>query len=583
MKVRKSRIAIAIASVVALASVALAGPADAGNTIRVREAVRACKTPKAGHAQCFAMKSVYKTVRAGSLEAQRAAAQASVAPNIALGPNGGYSPDQIAKAYNLDVNAAPSATQTVGIVDAFNDPNVVSDLNTFDENYGLPDETVGTTFKVVNQSGLTSPLPTNNAGWAEEITLDVQSVRGLCHACKILLVETTDNSFQNLATGVNEAVTLGATEVSNSYGGAESSTEGNTSIISAYDHPGIPILASSGDDGFFSWDTVNQMTNGQSESDVPASYRTVVGVGGTSLFVNADGTRAGETAWNENGPGDVDGFNLSASMGAAGSGCSQIYTPKPWQQNISGFTALGCGTARSEVDIAAIADPFTGFDIFDTVSEPGWITLGGTSLASPVVAAMFALSGGGHGITYPSLTLYGHLKSDTSSHVNDIKIGGTGLCGTMPVGQCFTFSGGNPNTFGIGYVDCGFAASPNNISAILANRTQCNAAPGFDGVSGVGTPNGVFVFSKIAPKGVITGPSTAIHGHSASWSASSSTDPFPGATISSHHWNWGDGTTSSGTTISHTYAHSGTFTITLTLTDSYGVASTAVTKHVTVS
>jgi PKD domain-containing protein len=583
MKVRKSRVAIALGSVVVLAGVTVAGPAGASNTVTVKEAVHACKTPKAGRAQCFAMQLVHKRVRAGSLEAQRAAAQASVAPSIALGPNGGYSPDQIAKAYNLNVNASQSVGQTVGIVDAFNDPNVVGDLNSFDANYGLPDETVGTSFKVVNQSGNSAPLPANNTGWSEEITLDVQTVRGLCHACKILLVETTDNSFANLATGVNTAVALGATEVSNSYGGGESGTQGDTSTIAAYNHPGIPILASTGDDGFYSWDTVNQNVSGQSESNVPASYRTVVGVGGTSLFVNADGTRAGETAWNENGPGDVDGFNLGAAMGAAGSGCSGIYTPKPWQQNIAGFANLGCGTARSEVDIAAIADPFTGFDIFDTVSEPGWITLGGTSLASPVIAAMFALSGGGHGITYPSLTLYGHLKSDTSSHVNDIKIGGTGLCGTMPVAQCFSFSGGNPNTFGIGYVDCGFAASPDNISAILGQRNQCNAAPGFDGVSGVGTPNGVFVFSKITPKGVITGPSTAIHGHSASWSSSSSTDPFPGATISSHHWNWGDGTSSSGTTASHTYAHAGTFTITLTLTDSYGVASTAVTKHVTVS
>jgi hypothetical protein len=583
MNVRKSRVAIALTSAVVLAGITIAAvPADAASsTVTVREAVHVCNSQKPGRAQCYAMKIVYKRVAKNSVEAQNAAAAAAATPTISSGPAGGYSPDQIAKAYNLDQNASASSGQTVGIVDAFNDPNVTADLNHFDTQYGLPTET-GTSFRVVNQSGASSPLPSNNAGWGEEISLDVQSVRGLCHLCKIILVETTDNSFTNLAAGVNEAVALGATEVSNSYGGAEEATAGNSSIINSYDHHGIPIVASSGDDGYHDFDQINASNPASGESNVPASYRTVVGVGGTSLYLNADSSRAGETAWNENGPGDAFGFNLAASLGAGGSGCSAIYTAKGWQSNVSGYSALGCGAGmRSEVDVAAVADPFTGFDLYDSFSEPGWMTIGGTSLASPVIAAMFAVSGGGHGIQYPALTLYGHLKSDTSSHVNDVKIGGEGLCGTESVTQCLASVGQNPNTLGFGDVDCGFADSG---STILANRTQCNAAPGFDGVSGVGTPNGLFVFSKILPKAVISGPSTASHGHSASWSASSSTDPFPGATISTHTWSWGDGTAnSSGTTASHTYAHAGTFTITLTVKDSYGVTSSSVTKHVTVS
>src|SRR5581483_3938103 len=123
----------------------------------------------------------------------------------------------LATAYGL--NNGASTNQTVAIVDAFADPSVKADLNTFDAHYGLPHET-STSFKVITQTGSTNLSGvTPDAGWAGEITLDVQTVRGLCHKCRILLVEANSSSDADLAAGVNQAVHQGAKIVSNSYGG----------------------------------------------------------------------------------------------------------------------------------------------------------------------------------------------------------------------------------------------------------------------------------------------------------------------------------------------------------------------------
>lgn len=99
-------------------------------------------------------------------------------PAYATGPAGGYTPSDLAAAYGANLAVTAAGSQLVAIVDAFNDPNMLPELNTFDSQYGLPTET-STSFEVVNQSGATSPLPANNSNWAGEIALDVQTVRGV--------------------------------------------------------------------------------------------------------------------------------------------------------------------------------------------------------------------------------------------------------------------------------------------------------------------------------------------------------------------------------------------------------------------
>jgi hypothetical protein len=348
---------------------------------------------------------------------------------------------------------------------------------------------------------------------------------------------------------------------------------GAEQVSSAYNHAGVAILAASGDDGWYDWDFFNTNNAGSDQPLAPAALRTVVAVSGTSAYANPDGTRAGETVWNSNGPADVWGNNLGASLGAAGGGCSTLSASSGFQRSVSGYSGLGCGTNRSTTDIAAVADPFTGFDVFQTYPQAtgSFETVGGTSLSTPVVAALWAIAGGPAGVAYPALSLYGHWKSDAGAHDYDVTIGGTGLCSTASLTTCSLAANGNPNQLGAGLVDCGFTGTG---TAVVANRFQCYARPGYDGVSGVGTPKGVGAFTAMAPRPVIANPGVVTHGVTKVFSSAGTSDPFPGGTITSYSWNFGDGITATGPTPSHRYARAGTRTITLRVVDNYARAAT---------
>jgi hypothetical protein len=571
---------LASAALVTAALAATQTPAGAAGTQTIQAPEMVCAAATPGHRACGAIRLVTRQVSDSTATRLKAAGMArSASTDLGSGPAGGYTPAQLAKAYGLKTGA--KTTQTVGIVDAFDDPTVRSDLNTFDSNYGFPAET-GRSFKVLNQNGNASPLPTPDTGWAGEITLDVQAVRAICRHCKILLIEAKSNSDSNLAAAVNTAVAKGAKIVSNSYGGPESPADPPT-LRQAYNHHRVAILASTGDDGWFGWDHVNQGGSSDNQPQAPASYNTVVGVGGTSLFLNSNGTRAGEQVWNDNGSFDAYGSTIGASLGAAGSGCSNLYNAQRWQQKVSGYKSLGCGSVkRADVDVAADADYFTGFDVFQTYGAvpTGWSTFGGTSLASPLIAGMWGLAGGPHGVKYPALTLYGHFKS-TRKNLYDVTIGGTGACDTASTTGCASFFGGNPNAVVGSLVDCAWGPTG---PGTLRHRAQCYAQRGYDGVSGVGTPKNSSVFKAIGPHARISVSGTVRKGSKHAFSAARSTDPFPGGSIKQYVWHWGDGhkTTTTQATAKHTYTSKGKVTITLTVTDNYrrsGTTSTKVTVH----
>jgi hypothetical protein len=140
-------------------------------------------------------------------------------------------------------------------------------------------------------------------------------------------------------------------------------------------------------------------------------------------------------------------------------------------------TSTGCGTKRLDNDISAVADPYTGFDIYD-IEEGGWLTLGGTSLSSPLVSSLYALAGGGGGVSYPAATLYSHLGQPS---LYDVTEGGNGYCDGEAVGPC-----GEPKiNEELGDIDC-------------EGTTACDAATGYDGPSGVGAPKGLGEFKSKA-------------------------------------------------------------------------------------
>src|SRR6478735_8979258 len=269
----------------------------------------------------------------------------------------GYGPSDLLSAYGLTSQAASSgATQTIAIVDAYDHPSAEADLGVYRSQYGLsPCTTANGCFRKVDQRG-GATYPKADGGWAQEISLDLDMASAICPNCKILLVEADSNAFSDLVAAVDRAAILGATQISNSYGGNEYS--GETSDESHYNHPGIAVTVSSGDAGY--------------GAEFPASSRYVTAVGGTNLQPNAGNARGwSETAWS-----------------GAGSGCS-AYEPKPaWQ------TDAGC-SRRTVADVSAVADPNTGVAVYDSVTysgQSGWFQVGGTSLAAPLVAAVYALT-----------------------------------------------------------------------------------------------------------------------------------------------------------------------------------------------
>jgi len=333
-------------------------------------------------------------------------------PDATTSPTG-YGPAQFHGAYSLPTSA--SSLQTIAIVDAYDDPTIRSDLSVYSATYGIPDlptcispSDAQACFIKVNQNGGTSSFPRKDAGWALEISLDVEVAHAICQNCKIILVEASSNSFANLATAVDRAATLGANVISNSYGGSEFSLETSSSYDGHFNHPGIAITVSSGDSGY--------------GVEYPAASQYVTAVGGTTLNVDASNQRTSETVWS-----------------GAGSGCS-AYEPKPsWQSD------SGCAL-RTVADVSADADPNTGASVYDTTryqGQSGWFQVGGTSLSAPLVGAAYAL--GTSSVTYGSYP-YSH-----TSGLFDVTFGSNGNC------------------------------SPSYL---------CTGGSGYDGPSGLGTPDG---------------------------------------------------------------------------------------------
>jgi subtilase family serine protease len=326
---------------------------------------------------------------------------------------GARTPAQIRDAYKL--TGAASGGRTVAIVDAYGYPNLGRDLTTYRSHFGLSScTTANGCLRVVNQSGGTS-LPRFNAGWAGEQALDVDAVSAACPDCKILVVQATSSSIANLgAAAATAARQPGVVAISNSYGGGDLS---DATYGSYYDHPGIAVTASTGDDGY-------------QGGSFPASSKYVTAVGGTSL-VPAAGTARGwtESAWS-----------------GAGSGCSTVNTA------LAAAASAGTGCARRAIaDVSAAADPANGgLAVYypTNSSSSTWAQVGGTSESSPIIAAVYAMSGNTSG--YANALPYSHTGS-----LFDVTSGSNGSCPT----------------------------------------TQwCTSRSGWDGPTGLGTPNGTGAF-----------------------------------------------------------------------------------------
>jgi subtilase family serine protease len=322
----------------------------------------------------------------------------------------GYGPADLASAYRLP--CCGSLKTVVAIVSAYNDPSAAADMAKYRSTYGLAACPVTTCFRQVNQSGATSPLPPNDAGWAAEMSLEIDMVSAVCQKCGILLVEATSASAANLYAAEDEAVALGARFVSNGWSAAESS--GELGADAHFNHPGVAITAPSGSPG---------------EPEYPGASRYVTAVGGTTL-VPALATVRG---WAETG------------WAGSGSGCS-LYEPRPSWQTMP----IPACNRRLVSDVSAVADPDTPVAVFQTYGGSGWEEIGGGSVPVPIIAAVYALAGVPAVGTYPASYPYAHPSS-----LFDITAGPDSGCGP-PI---------------------------------------CEAGPGWDGPTGLGTPDGVTAFA----------------------------------------------------------------------------------------
>jgi hypothetical protein len=361
----------------AAAGLAVAGGASAQPVSHYQRACAVITRP--GQMACMVL------VRTGLAAAARRAASPAAAPT-----GDGYGPSSLQSAYRLPSSTAGSG-QTVAVVDAYDDPDAASDLAAYRTAWGLPACGTGC-FSKVNQNGAASPLPAaaRTSGWDVEEALDVDMVSAICPKCHIILVEASNASTADLGTGVNSAVKLGADFVSNSYGGSESAQD-PTYDAEYYNHPGVAITASAGDDG-----------HGVS---YPAASRYVTAVGGTSLTTASNARGWAESVWGSSSGGE-----------GSGSGCSADDAKPAWQ------TDTGCAR-RTDNDVAADANPNTGVAIYDTYSEGGWLEVGGTSASSPIIASTFALAGTPSAGTYPSSYIYQHTGS-----LFDVTSGADGTC-----------------------------------------------------------------------------------------------------------------------------------------------------------
>jgi subtilase family serine protease len=372
---------------------------------KMKSAAKSCTTKAQKRTKkCIAQvrKSAKKTANKKSSSSTNAdATPASSLPE-------GYGPAQFRSAYNLP--SAAARVQTIAIVSAYDSPNIEKDLAVYSKTFSLPVcSSKNGCFRKVNAAGKKAPLPVRNALWALETSLDVEVAHAVCSNCKILLVEADASSVNDLTAALDTAVELGADVISNSW--VVDEFRGETALDSHFNRPGIAITAASGDAGYgVTW---------------PAASPYVTAVGGTTLEVDSSNARVSESAWD-----------------LGGSGCSAYESKPTWQSD------GGC-THRTVPDVAAVANPSTGAAVYDSYGyqgESGWMKIGGTSVAAPLVAAAYALAGNAADVVAGSYP-YTH-----SSSLFDIKDGVNGSCSTAYL---------------------------------------CNAGTGYDGPSGLGSPAGV--------------------------------------------------------------------------------------------
>ena len=359
---------------------------------------------------------------------------AAAVPMAASATTIAETPASIACIYGLVAQSSgcnPTIVQTdatggknvIAIVDAFDDPNVEGDLQVFCNKFHLPFDL--TKFQVEFASGKRPGSDTSTGkGWEIETSLDVQWAHAIAPDAKIILVEADSDSLTDLLAAVKRADQLvvqnGGGEVSLSWGEQESASE--TTNDAAFGTSNVVHFAATGDSFTVSY---------------PASSPQVIGVGGTSIVRDPSGSFVGETPW----------YDATNEVGS-GAGFSTIEDKPTFQANIAGVTFPNRGVA----DIAAVADPTTGVWVYDSgnanfSTNQGWLIIGGTSAATPIIAAIASNSGqspvsGATELQY----IYSKIGTPAYAHAQSGKCGPNGKYSSDGTGWNYCTGVGTPRS-----------------------------------------------------------------------------------------------------------------------------------------
>jgi subtilase family serine protease len=428
-----------------------------------------------------------------------------VNPNLVIA----FTPSELRAAYGLPAIGTPGYDgkgQTIVLLEAYGDPTMMSDANAFFSLSGLPALT-SSTFSVVYPEG---PPALADAGvltgWDVEISLDIQSAHSIAPAAKIVVVAAAgedDTDFEYCMSYITDKVT--GTAVSDSWEEDEEAfagvpeAEAFEDILIEAAAKGISFQFSSGDSGD------NGIGAPLGAEGIPSDAPHATSVGGTAILNDGGGFRT--TGWGDqvvilNEDGVLDPPEQYGFVGGGGGGES-IFFPKPkWQSALP-------GTGRSTPDVSALADPYTGVIIVVTEDgvqyvEPGY---GGTSLASPIFTAFWAISQqiaggplGEAGAIMP--TLSSSELTDVVPYTPAVSVTGfiTDKSGTTEYTSPDLFAGlieGNT-----GYTTAIWPAVPGEVDYAFAFGldSSLTVTKGFDYATGYGTPRGENFINAVAAK-----------------------------------------------------------------------------------
>ncbi len=412
----------------------------------------------------------------------------------------GYTGEQLRAAYGAKSYTGKGVT--VAITDAYASPSIAADAAKYAKRNGDASYKAGQ-FTQVLPTDYNSIDDCGAAGWYGEETLDVESVHAVAPAANITYVGAASCFDNDLLDALSKVVDRHLADiVSNSWSDIEANSTPDTAA--AYDQvfqngavEGIGFYFSSGDDGDY------LAAVGSKQVGTPADSSWATAVGGTSLAVGKSDNYKWETGWGtEKAPLSDDGQSWTGYPGpftsGAGGGTSVLYSQPFYQRGVvptSLSEANGSSTPMRVIpDISAVADPTTGFLVGQSQTFPdGSIQyseyrIGGTSLACPVTAAVQALATqarGGVAIGFANPAIYQRYGTAALHDVTD-----------HPLGQ----------GQGIANVRVDYANSFDASDGLLVSLrsfgldSSLSATPGYDNVTGVGTPGASYVKSYV-PRG----------------------------------------------------------------------------------